>query len=137
LVDRASFVLNGLQCFGIARLSVSKVDVLKGSIEAKHLLITCTLTVQDKEIPTDALIDCGAMGIAFMDQDFARHHQIQFPEMKDKKPVEVIDRRPIESRDIMHIAQVSMEVEDHKAQLPMFIPTFGHYSIVSGIPSLS
>jgi len=30
LVDRKSFVLNAIKCFGISRLSVSKVEVLKG-----------------------------------------------------------------------------------------------------------
>jgi hypothetical protein len=76
LADRKSFVLNALKCFGILRLSVSKVEVLEGSIEGKHLVITCPLTVNNQEIPMHALIDCGATGIAFMDQDFARHHQI-------------------------------------------------------------
>jgi len=47
-----------------------------------------------------ALIDCGATGIAFMDQDFARHHQIPLQELKEKKQVEVINGRPIESGDI-------------------------------------
>jgi hypothetical protein len=40
-------------------------------MEGKHLVITCSLTVNNQEIPTHALIDCGAMGIAFIDQDFA------------------------------------------------------------------
>jgi hypothetical protein len=52
------------------------VEVLEGSMEGKHLVITCSLTVNHQEIPMHALIDCGATGIAFMDQDFARHHQI-------------------------------------------------------------
>jgi predicted aspartyl protease len=54
-------------------------------MEGKHLVITCSLTVNNQEIPTHALIDCGATGIAFMDQDFARHHQIPLQELKEKK----------------------------------------------------
>jgi len=45
-------------------------------MEGKHLVITCTLIVNNEEIPTHALIDCGATGITFMNQDFARHHSI-------------------------------------------------------------
>ena len=97
MVDGKSFVLNALKCFGISRLSVSKVEVLEGSIEGKHLVIICSLTVNNQEIRTHALIDCGATGIAFMDQDCARHHQIPLEELKEKKQVEVIDGRPIES----------------------------------------
>ena len=58
-----------------------------------------------REIPTHALIDCGAIGIAFMAQDFARHYQIPLQELNDKRHVEVIDRRPTESGDIMHVAK--------------------------------
>jgi len=133
LVDRKSFVLNTLKCFGISRLSVSKVEVLEGSMEGKHLVITCTLTVNNQEIPTHALIDCGATGIAFMDQDFARHHQIPIQELKEKKQVEVIDGRPIESGDITHIAKVGMKVQGHGEQLLMFGTKLGHYPIVFGI----
>jgi hypothetical protein len=76
LVDGKSFVLNALKCLGISRLSVSKVEVLEGSMEGKHLVITCSLTVNNEEIPKHPLIDCGATGIGFMDQDFPRHRQI-------------------------------------------------------------
>jgi len=112
------------------------VEVLEGSMEGKHLVITCSLTVNNQEIPTHALIDCGATGIAFMDQDFARHHQIPLQELKEKKQVEVIDGRPIESGDITHIAKVGMKIQEHKEQLPMFITKLGHYPIVLGIPWL-
>jgi hypothetical protein len=130
LVDGKSFVLNALKWFGIPRLSVCKVEVLEGSMEGKHLVITCSLTVNNQEIPTHALIACGATGIAFMDQDFVRHHHIPVQQLKEQKQVEVIDRRPIESGDIIHIAKVGMQIQEHKEQLPMFIIKLGHYPIV-------
>jgi len=79
-VDRKGFVLNAVKCFGISWLSVSKMEVLEGSMEGKHSVITCTLTLNNQEIPTHALIHCGATRIEFMDQDFARHHEIPFQE---------------------------------------------------------
>jgi hypothetical protein len=136
LVDGKRFVLNALKCFRISRLSVSKVEVLEGSMAGKHLVITCSLTANNQAIPTHALIDCGATDIAFMDQDFARHHQIPLQELKEMKQVEVIDGRPIESGDITHIAKVGMQIQEHKEQLPMFITKLGHYPIVLGIPWL-
>jgi hypothetical protein len=136
LVDGKSFVLNPLKCFGISRLSVSKVEVLEGSIEGKHSVITCSLTMNNLEIPTHALIDCGATGIAFMNQDFPRHHQIQLPQLMEKNEVEDIDGRPIESGDITHIAKVGMQIQEHKEQLPRFITKLGYYPIVLGIPWL-
>jgi len=56
--------------------------------------------------------------------------------LKERKRVEVIDGRPIESGDITHIAKVGMKIQDHKEQLPMFITKLGHYPIVLGIPWL-
>ena len=76
MVNRQSFVLNTLKCIGILPLTLSQVEVLEGSMEGKHSVIICTLTMNDEEIPTHILIDCGATGIAFMDQNLARHHPI-------------------------------------------------------------
>jgi len=75
-VDVEPSVFNALKCFGISQLSVSKVEVLEGSKEGKRFVITCTLTVNNQEIPTHALIDCGTASIAFMDQRCARHHRL-------------------------------------------------------------
>jgi len=105
-------------------------------MEGKHLVITCTLTVNNQEIPTHAPIDCGATGIAFMEQDFARHHKIPLQELQEKRQVEVIDGRPKESGDITHIAKVGVRIQYHKEQSPMFVTTLGHYPIVLGIPWL-
>jgi hypothetical protein len=72
------------------------VEELEGSMEVKHLLITCTLTMNKQEIQTYSLIDCGATGIAFMGEDFAYHHQIPLQQLLCKKQVEVVDGTPIE-----------------------------------------
>jgi hypothetical protein len=105
-------------------------------MDGKHLVITGTLTVDYREIPTHALIDCRATGIWFIDQDFARNHQIPIQDLKDKKQVEVIDGRPIESGDITHIAKVGMKIQDHGEQLPMLVTKLRHYPIGRGIPWL-
>jgi len=109
------------------------VEVLEESMEGKHFVITCTLTRNNQEIPTHALIDCGATGIALMDQDFARYHSIPLQELKEKRQVEVIDGRPMESGDITHIATIGMMIQDHKEQLPMFLTRLGQYPIALGI----
>ena len=92
--------------------------------------------MNNQEIPTPALIDCGATGIAFMDQDFACRHQIPLQELQETQQVKVINGRPIESGDITHIAKVRMMIQDHKEQSPMIIMKLGYYPIVLGIPWL-
>ena len=76
------------------------------------------------------------MGIAVMDQDFARQHEVPLQELKERRQVEVIDGRTIESGDITHLAKVEMGIHDHKEQIPMFVTKLGHYPIVLGIPWL-
>jgi len=102
-------------------------------MEGKYLVITCTLTVKNQEIPPHALIDCRATGIAFMDQDFACHHHIPLQELKERIQVEVIDKRPIESGDTMYNAKVGMKIQCHGEQLPIIVTKWGHYPIVLGI----
>jgi len=109
------------------------VEVLEGSLEGKHLVITCTLTVNNQEIPTNMLIECGAIGVAFMDQDFTRDHQILLHKITEKTLVKVIDRRPSEGGDIAQISIVGMTIHDHKKQLPIFVTKLGHYPIVLGM----
>jgi len=44
--------------------------------------------------------------------------------------VEVIDGRPIEFGDILHIAEVGIIIQDHNEKLPMLVIKLGYYSII-------
>lgn len=70
--------------------------------------------MNNEEILIHVLIDCEATGIAFMDQDIARHHYIPLQEVKKIWQVEVIDRRLIQSDDITHIGEVGMVNQGHQ-----------------------
>ena len=52
-------------------------------MESKHLVVKFSLKIGDKLVDTHALIDCGATGIAFIDKDFVRHHQLKEKELKE------------------------------------------------------
>jgi len=92
--------------------------------------------MHNQAIPTYALIDCRATGIAFIDHDFVRHHHIPIQKLNEKKQVEVINGKHIQSGDITHITKLSMKIQHHKEQLPMSVTKLGHYPIVLGIPWL-
>lgn len=91
LIDKKQFVLNAVNCFAILRLSVSKVKALKGSMEGNCLVVTCTWTVKDKEIPIHVLVDCGATGIALIDPIGGFHLCRTHSDLKVNRQVEVID----------------------------------------------
>jgi predicted aspartyl protease len=70
---------------------VKDTAIEEGSMDGNHLVVTCTLSLNNKEIPTHALIDCGATGYAFIDQDFANRHQLSPRPLKTPHALEVID----------------------------------------------
>ena len=84
LINRQSIVIDTLQYLGFWCLSVCKVKVLAESVEGKHFVITCQLTMNTQKIPTNTLIDCRATGIAFIDADFTCHQQIPLQMQKEK-----------------------------------------------------
>ena len=105
-------------------------------MESKHLVVKCSLKIGDRLIDTHALIDCGATGIAFVDKDFVRHHQLEEKELRESRELEVIDGRPIESGTITTMAKLNIGIRSHQEQLPAFVTKLGHYPIVLGLPWL-
>jgi hypothetical protein len=75
-------------------------------MQGKDFIKTSTLTVNNLEIPTNALINCRAPGVPCMDQDYAHHLPIPLQESKETRHVEVIIRRPLKSGDITHVANL-------------------------------
>ena len=105
-------------------------------MEGRHLVVLCKLSFGNKTIATHALIDCGATGIAFIDEDFAHHHQLPLTPLQYPRSLEVIDGRPISSGDITHLANTHLSSLEHHETLPMFVTKLGHYPVVLGIPWL-
>ena len=82
-------------------------DSVQSGIE-EELLDGNYIVISTQFKKTHALVDCGATGYAFVDEEFARDQN--FPLFKLKKPHcrEVIDGRPIESGLITHITKLRM-----------------------------
>jgi predicted aspartyl protease len=78
--------------FSISSTAVKDIAIKEGSIDRNYLVIMYTLSLKNKEIPTYALIDCGATGYAFIDQDFANHYQLLLCPLKIPYALEVINR---------------------------------------------
>ena len=102
-------------------------------MEGEHMVVSCILSVNGQTIATHALIDSGATEIAFIDKDFARHHQLTLIPLQNPRSLEVIDGRPISSGDITHTTTITLSINEHQEQLPMLVTKFGHYLIVLGI----
>jgi predicted aspartyl protease len=70
---------------------VKDTAIKEGSMDGNYLIIIYTLSLNYKEIPTHTLIDCGATGYAFIDQDFANHHQLSPCPLKTPHALDIID----------------------------------------------
>jgi len=110
--------------------SLSVSEIVK---EGRHLVVLCKLSFGNKTIATHALIDCGATGIAFIDKDLARHHQLPLTPRQYPRSLEVIDGCPTSSGDITHHANTHLSIFKHYEILPMFVTKLGHYPVVLSI----
>src|SRR5690606_42118318 len=81
-------------------------------------------------------MDTGATGYAFVDKRYARDHNLPLYKLKKNRVIEVIDGRPIESGTITHLARMTMEINGHLEEVPMFVTQLGHYPVVLGLPWL-
>ena len=105
-------------------------------MEGSHLVVICILKDSNFQLPTHALVDCGATGYAFIDEDFARHYNLPLYCLKTPRSLEFIDGRPIESGDVTHLTKLTMTVDKHTETLLLFVTKLGHHPIVLGIPWL-
>ena len=103
-------------------------------MEGEHLVVSCILSVNGQTIATHALNDSGATGISFIDKDFVRHFQLTLTPLQNPRSLEVIDGRLISSGDISHTTTITLSINKHQEQLPMFVTKLGLYPIVLGIP---
>jgi predicted aspartyl protease len=115
---------------------VKDAAIKQGSMDRNHLVVMYTLSLNTKDIPTHALIDCGATGYAFIDQDFADHYKLPLCPMKIPHALEVIDGCKISSGNITYIVEAHLSIHEHCERLPMFVTKLSHYPIILGIPWL-
>jgi predicted aspartyl protease len=106
-------------------------------MDGEHLVVNCTIDDQGNEIRSHALIDSGATGFAFIDEEFTTSHGLPLYSLKDPQELEVIDGRPIESGLVTAITKVKLTIHQHIEEIPMFVTKLGHYPVVLGIPWLN
>jgi hypothetical protein len=94
-----------------------------------HPLIECSLNT----VRSHALIDCGATGLAFIDENFARQHHWDLIPLHEPRDLEVIDGRRISFGAITHVVKLLFSIGDHGEKLIPFVTNLGHYPLVLGI----
>ena len=102
-------------------------------MDGTQMIVTCSLHDNSNVIKSHALIDCGATGCAFIDEDFARRNNLPLHRLHSPRTLHVIDGRPSSSGAITHITKVCLRIREHQEDIPMFVTKLGQYPIVLGI----
>lgn len=87
-----------------------------------------------KTISTNAFFDTGALRYEFIDEEFAGHYSFDLFPLNTPRELEVIDRRPVASRNITHLAHLGLDINVHKEHASYFLTRLGYYSLILGIP---
>jgi hypothetical protein len=103
-------------------------------LDRNLLILPTSLVYNNNTILINMLVDTGATGFAFIDQEFVYYHQISTYHLKRPQRLEVIEKCPFQSGDIIHLVYLELTTNGHKEKSLFFITTLGYYLIVLGIP---
>ena len=118
---------------GLKLSRVTMSDAEESKLDGNHIVVMCSLRRHDTIIET-ALCDTGATRYAFIDENYARQHNLPRYELRTPRPLDVIDGRPIASGDVPHMVNVFVKIENHEEELPAFTTTLAHYKLVLWMP---
>ena len=112
---------NSSSSLSLSAFSLSSSLVNKSLLESDHFIVPCTLSSGSYKRHSHALVDCGATGYAFIDEEFARHHRLTLTPLDTPRALEVIDGRPISSGDITHWTTLTIAINAHIEKIPLFV----------------
>ena len=117
-------------------LSSLSLDEMANGIDGNHLVVVCNIIDNQVVIKTHTLIDSGATGYAFIDEDFTRRNNLPLYALKEPRSLTVIDGRPISSDDITHLTKIGLTINNHQETIPAYVTKLGGYPLTLGIPWL-
>ena len=105
-------------------------------MDGYHMVLTCTIQDNSNTLKSHALVDCGATGFAFIDENFARRNNLPLIKLQTPRTLRVIDGRPVVSGAMTHITKIRLKIREHEEDIPMFVTKLGGYPMVLGMPWL-
>ena len=100
----------------------------------EHLVVSCILDDKIKILYSSALLNLGATGFTFIDEEFVRRHSLPLYKLKEPRGLKVIDGRPSQAGKVTHVTKLKLTIGGHTEELPLFVTKLGHYPIVLGKP---
>lgn len=100
------------------------------------MILPVTLNLDEKTLPTYAMADTGADGMAFIDQGWAVYHELPLVELKRPITLECFDGTDSASGAITHCVLTGLEIEDYRETIKLFVTQLAYYPVVLGLPWL-
>ena len=106
------------------------------SFRDRHMVVTCKLRLAQFRISTQCLIDTGASGYAFMDQNFALQNNLVLHRLRHPRVIRAFDGEPSSSGYVTHLAEAIMDIQGHVERIFFHLTGLKQYTIVLGLPWL-
>ena len=108
-------------------------DEEESKLDRNHFVVKYSLRKHNPILET-AVCHSGATGYAFIDEIFAHQYNLPKYKLQTPRPLDMINVRPIASRDVTHMVKVFIKIGGHEEELQAFITTLGHIKQVLEIP---
>ena len=105
-------------------------------IRGEHLVLEYSISLGQKKICTQILIDTGASGYAFISDSFAQSHNLPLTPLSAPIVLETFDGRPVVSGNLTHKTTLDISIGPHSECMPLLVTQLGHYPIMLEIPWL-
>jgi hypothetical protein len=92
----------------MAQIVIQSTEMKEFSINNKHLVVNCSLTVRENIINAHVLIGCGGTATEFRHKDIIHYHQLEEKQVNTSRELKVMNGRPfalgtITCMELLHI----------------------------------
>jgi hypothetical protein len=116
---------------------VNGIPVEEENQRSNLMILPAILENQEGKISTYAMVDTGAEGKGFIDEEWALDHCLKLCPLQRSIALEVFDGREAESGRVTHYVEMSLRIHDHyQARMRFYVTRLAHYPIVLGMPWL-
>ena len=119
----------------ISSLSLQSQVLEEELLDGGHIVVSVKLDDKsNKFFSSYALVDYGATGYAFVDEEFVCDHNLPLYKLKTPRSLEVINGRPIESGLIIYLTRLRISINGYQEDIPMFMTNLDYYPVVLSLP---
>jgi hypothetical protein len=116
---------------------VNGIPIEEENQRSNLMILPAILENQEGKISTYAMVDTGAEGKGFINEEWALDHCLKLCPLQRSIALEVFNGREAESGRVTHYVKMSLRIHDHyQARMRFYVTRLAHYPVVLGMPWL-